>query len=182
MGRMGVEKKELLQRATVGVANPTGQTETSCVSAIEIQACGTPIVSGAYYALLDTVIHRKTGLLGKSHHALAKNISALLLDPKRARAMGDAARRYARERYDLSVVGPRWVELFLTIKSGYSFSYEPPRRNLLRHAKLIRMVNRPLQKTVGSLLAWPSVHECAELLRWIKARYKSRHSITAVSR
>jgi len=73
-GLLGFEKIDILQRSVVGVVNPTGFTEVCPASALEIQACGTPVVSGADWGLLDTVIHNKTGLLGKGRKKLVDNI------------------------------------------------------------------------------------------------------------
>ena len=82
------EKYTHLSQSLISVPNPTGQTETCCVSAVEMQACGAAIVTGAYYALLGTVSHGKTGLLGRGEDALAKNIISLLNNPRFAQNLG----------------------------------------------------------------------------------------------
>ena len=64
-GLLGFEKIDILQSADVGIANPSGATETFCTAAVEIQACGTPVVSAAKGGLLDTVVHGKTGSTDK---------------------------------------------------------------------------------------------------------------------
>ena len=38
-GQMGSEKSSILRKTLIGVANPTGHTETCCVSAVEMSAC-----------------------------------------------------------------------------------------------------------------------------------------------
>ena len=80
-GLLGAEKIDILQSADVGVANPSGSTETFCSAALEIQACGTPIVSAAEGGLLDTVAHGKTGLLVRNDRELAKSILYFLNNP-----------------------------------------------------------------------------------------------------
>ena len=62
-GVMGEEKKELIARTSVGVANPAGRTETLGISAIEFSSRGVPVVTIASGGFLDTVENEKTGLL-----------------------------------------------------------------------------------------------------------------------
>lgn len=62
-GVMGEEKKELIARTSVGVANPSGRTETFGISAIDFSSRGVPVVTIASGGFLDTVENEKTGLL-----------------------------------------------------------------------------------------------------------------------
>ena len=53
-GVMGEEKKELIARTSVGVANPSGRTETFGISAIDFSSRGVPVVtiaSGGFWIL-----------------------------------------------------------------------------------------------------------------------------------
>ena len=75
LGRMGVEKEDILLRTKVGVPNPTGITETFCLSAVEMQIMGARIVTIKAPGYLDTV---KNGILYKNTKLLAKNIVLLL--------------------------------------------------------------------------------------------------------
>ena len=159
LGKLGLEKKEWLYRASVGVPNPSGQTESYCMSAVEFQACGAAVVSAARYGLLDTVRHGRTGLLGRTVDDLVENICGLLEDPARAEALGRNGVDFVRERYDSAVVIAAWHDLFDRLARG-----TPPRkfflkRNLHRHAKALILVNRILQMTLGRVVAWPSVVE-----------------------
>lgn len=159
-GKLGKEKFDIMQKALVGVANPTGQTETCCVSAVEMSACKTAVVSGAYYALLDTVLHNKTGLLGRGVNDLTNNICACLKNPKMAKKLGEEGYLRAQSKYDFSVVIPLWVQLFKDLNK-----YEKPTKvkgkikNITRHYKLLRLINRPIQKTLGRFITWPSILE-----------------------
>lgn len=176
-GQMGREKFSVIRRASVGIVNPTGQTETCCVSAVEMSACKVPVVTGAYYALLDTVLHNQTGLLGRGPDDLAKNICALLGNPVRARELGEAGYKRAHDQYDFISVAPRWVELFTALKAGRVPKAYGHLRNILYHYKSLRLINLPLQMTLGRVMPWPSV---LELQAWaytriqaLKARAKS---------
>lgn len=172
LGRLGIEKNLVMSKALVGVVNPTGSSETSCLAAMEVQACRTAVVSGAYQALLDTVVHGSTGLLGRSPRELADNISALLLDPARAERMGERGYYHVRDRFDFPVVCDKWMRLFSTLADGSELEYEFPRNNLLRHAKLLRIANRPLQLLFGKWMRWPSVQEAMYFLNRLKRKLR----------
>lgn len=172
-GQMGAEKHQILRQATVGVPNPSGQTETFCVSAAEMSACGAAVVSGAYYGLLDTVRHEKTGLLGRSVSDLVNNISALLENPARARSLGKNGVKFVEERFDFSVVVPKWVTLFNDVAVARKRKLAVPTRNLLRHYKFMRIANMPFQRTLGKLMFWPSVQEAEKAARTIKGKLRA---------
>ncbi len=158
-GQMGQEKFEVMQRAVVGVVNPTGNSETCCVSAVEMSGCKAAVVSGAYYALLDTVLHKKTGLLGRNVEDLTDNICACLANPDMAKKLGSAGYQRAREQYDFSAVVPRWVELFEALNEGRLPKAYGRLRNIRYHYKALRIGNSVLQQTIGRILPWPSLHE-----------------------
>ncbi len=173
-GQMGKEKFDVLRRAIVGVANPTGKTETCCVSAVEMSGCKTAVVSGAYYALLDTVLHKKTGLLGRGVDQLADNICRCLANPEMAERFGKAGYERIKAQYDFSAVVPRWIDLFEGLNKG---CISPPRgklRNIFYHYKILRLGNTLLQSTIGKIMPWPSVFEIQvwiyDLLRALKSR------------
>lgn len=163
-GKLGQEKKDLLYRAMVGIVNPTGQTENCPGSSLEYQACGTAVVSGAYYGLLDTVLHGTTGLLGRTEDDLVHNICALLKDEDRARRLGENGVEFVRKRYDFAQVTPQWLTLFDRLAAGRPPERIPFKRNLNRHYKLFIMLNRPLQRVFGRFMHWPSVVEMKEVL------------------
>lgn len=168
-GQMGSEKFSILCKSLIGVANPTGHTETCCVSAVEMSACKNAIVSGAYYALLDTVLHNETGLLGRGVDDLADNICALLSDPARAKQYGEAGYKRTAQQYDFSATSPRWLELFEALKENRMPRPYGKLRNLRYHYKLLRLLNALPQMTIGRLLPWPSVYEAQVWIhnKWI---------------
>lgn len=76
MGKMGVEKYDILIKTKVGVPNPSGITETFCLSAVEMQASGAKVTTINYPGFIDTV---KNGTLYSNRKYLAKHIISLLL-------------------------------------------------------------------------------------------------------
>ena len=135
-------------------------------------------MSGAYYALLDTVIHQETGLLGRGVDDLARNICALLADPEKAQEFGQAGYERVVQQYDFSATSPRWLELFQTLQTGSVPKAYGRLRNIFYHYKILRLLNALPQATIGKILPWPSVYEAQVWLhhKWthiksLKSRY-----------
>jgi glycosyltransferase involved in cell wall biosynthesis len=76
-------------------------SDESCRAAIEAMAVGKPVVARRVGALAETVVHGHTGLLieGEEPEAVARALQAVLADPLRARAMGEAGRTLALEAF-----------------------------------------------------------------------------------
>jgi len=76
-------------------------SDESCRAALEAMAAGRPVAARRVGALGEAVVHRETGLLIDDDRAesVAAALTALLEDPERARAMGEAGRRRALRRF-----------------------------------------------------------------------------------
>ena len=74
-------------------------SDESCRAALEAMASARPVVARRVGALPETVVHGETGLLLERDEpeALGRALADLLEDPVRARTMGEAGRRRARE-------------------------------------------------------------------------------------
>ena len=173
LGQLGTEKKEVLYRAMVGVPNPGGQTENCPGSALEFQAAGTAVVSGAFYGLLDTVRNGQTGLLGKSEEDLIDHICQLLENPERAFALGENGIRFIEERYNYPAIVASWSELFDRISQSLGPKRMPGKSNLHQHHKYLIALNRYFQIIFGGIIPWPSVVEIkARLLPFLKSFFR----------
>jgi glycosyltransferase involved in cell wall biosynthesis len=73
-------------------------SDESCRAALEAMAAGRPVVARRVGALGEAVIHGATGLLidDDRPESVARALRALLDDPDRSRAMGEAGRQRAR--------------------------------------------------------------------------------------
>ncbi len=78
-------------------------SDESCRAALEAMAAGRPVVARGVGALGEAVVHGLTGLVvdDERPESVAAALGALARDPARARAMGEAGRRRAREVYSL---------------------------------------------------------------------------------
>lgn len=88
--------------------------EGLCVSVIEAQAAGVPVVATPVGGIRETVIEDETGWLVPRGDpvALAERISWVLDHPAEARAVADEARRRARERYSTETMVERTLALY----------------------------------------------------------------------
>ena len=75
-------------------------------------AAGLPVVASPVGVNREIVDEGKSGFLASGPEEWRESLSALLRDPARARAMGEAGRRRVEERYERSIVSRKLVELY----------------------------------------------------------------------
>ncbi|MFM7617599.1 MAG: glycosyltransferase family 4 protein [Actinomycetes bacterium] len=103
---------DLFARTDV-LAFPT-ETDTFGYAALEAMSAAVPVVARRTSALPEIVVDGGTGLLvGAGPEELAAAIEAILGDPERARAMGEAGRRRMLERFDARVTTGALVDVLL---------------------------------------------------------------------
>lgn len=108
MGILGKDKNEILLKTKVGVPNPSGITETFCISAVEMQLMGAVVTTIKAPGYLDTV---KNGHLFDSVDDLASNIIELLNSNE---SNYSQALSYFESNFSPESVIPRWEKLFLS--------------------------------------------------------------------
>lgn len=114
MGVMGEEKKEILAHSRVGVPNPSGITETFCLSAVEMQMYGCRIATINYPGYLDTV---RNGKLYNRSGSLADTVVELL---NSSDCHYEEAMDYFEMKFSYDVICLKWEELFNTGNVYYS--------------------------------------------------------------
>lgn len=97
------------QAADVVVLPFTG-ADSMPATVIEAGLCGLPVVTTPVGAIPEVVVDGETALLVPTgdEAALTAATSALLDDPDRAQAIGEAARHSYLERFDIAVVADAW--------------------------------------------------------------------------
>lgn len=106
LGVLGKEKEEVLLKTKVGVPNPSGITETFCLSAVEMQMYGARIATISYPGYLDTV---KNGILYSKRKDLYKSVVKLL---NSNHTNYSDTMEYFHVNFSYETVVKRWEELF----------------------------------------------------------------------
>lgn len=103
---------DLLQALDVAVLS--SDYEGMPLSLLEYMDAGLPVVSTAVGGVPDVIVEGETGLLvpRRDDAALAAALGALLRDPERRRAMGEAGRARRRTEFDLDTMVRRVEALY----------------------------------------------------------------------
>ena len=107
-----LEIRDWLERADVFAH--TSRWEGFGLALLEAMLASLPVVATRVSAVPEVVAHAETGLLVDpgDDGAVAAALTGLLDDPARARALGEAGRRRARERFSVSRMTERTVEIY----------------------------------------------------------------------
>jgi len=155
-------KNEEITNCKVGVVNPTGKTENCPGSALEFQAFGKPVVSGAFKGLLDTIVHCKTGYLGKNDEDLIKYISELLVDNEKNLTFGRNGRKFVSEKFSFSKVTKLWSSLFSEVYLNIENKIPNISQFPLNDMKYLRELMRILKSNFTAFRYIPSLKEIGE--------------------
>jgi N-acetyl-alpha-D-glucosaminyl L-malate synthase BshA len=112
--------EDYLQAADLGLF--TSETESFCLSILELMSVGCPSVAFAVGGIPEVVLSDETGLLVPFGDvaALAQAAESILRDPERRRALGQAAQRRARQHFSAAVIVPRYEALYRAVyKTGH---------------------------------------------------------------
>jgi glycosyltransferase involved in cell wall biosynthesis len=106
--------------ADLDVLVVSSRSEGSPLVALEAMEAGVPIVATAVGGLPEQIDHGRTGLLvpRDDPEALAAALVELLLDPVRARALGDAGRRRALALFDYAAMCARVERVYEAALAG----------------------------------------------------------------
>jgi len=87
---------------------------------LEAMACGAPVVASKVGGIPEVVVDGQTGLLvaPDDPDGLAAAITALTSDPARARAMGQAGRRWVTAEFSWPAIAARTAELYASLARG----------------------------------------------------------------
>lgn len=139
---------EVYKKTTVGVVNPSGLSETFCISAIEFESMGVPVVSKKYGGLLDTINDKETGLLFKKEKDFSSMVVKLLKDKKLNDEYSRNAHHFVRETFSSEKVIPIWYNLFQEIISNKPLDSVDPKlfRKIKKIIYALQIGRPPLNK------------------------------------
>ncbi|MFA7682336.1 MAG: glycosyltransferase [Candidatus Peribacteraceae bacterium] len=94
----------------------TSLWESFSLICIESMACGTPVVGYRVGELPDVVIPHKTGLLTEMGNiqGLAEAIEYMVAHPQKRRDMGEKAREFVEQKYNIEIQARRYLQIYET--------------------------------------------------------------------
>lgn len=133
-GNLGREKYDILLKTKVGVPNPTGKSETFCISAVEMQMMGCSVVSMIAPGYLDTFYN---GKLVRNKNQLINAIVQQLLYNSPKDYMSTL--KFIKVNFSIDEIIPQWESLFL---NGYvkENTYKNKYRNLSFRLKWLKLI------------------------------------------
>lgn len=146
LGTMGKEKEEYIANTKVGVANPTGVSETFCLSAVEYKTYGIPIVTYKGYGLLDTIRDGVDGILIKNKRQLKKSIIKLLKDDELNKDLGNNGYNDGFQCFLPANIIQKWVEVLNEVNLGLKPKIEFPNKNYFNDLKWLKIINYKLKE------------------------------------
>ena len=103
-GILGQDKEDIIKKSKVCIANPTGNTETFCITAVEMQQMGGFVVTGVSPGAIDTIYN---GILVRDKRELKKAIIKVLQD----RVNWKNPTEYINNHFSQDVVIRQWEAL-----------------------------------------------------------------------
>lgn len=160
-GTLGKEKSEIYYKTTVGVMNPSGETETLGMSALDMEACGVPVVTRAVNGLFDVVKHGVTGFLGKNDREIKQYIIRLLKDRELNLKLGRQAKEFVESTFLPEYLVKQWLQLFDDVLENRSAVYVKPSGNYRNNMKWLKIAIHWLMEhnipAIPVMLAWEKI-------------------------
>jgi glycosyltransferase involved in cell wall biosynthesis len=119
-----ISPKEMVshfRRLNLGIVNPNikgGATETFCVSAIDFQGHGIPVIGGNAGGLRETVQNRKTGILINNSEKLADAIIGLVKDKRLLLSLTENCSKWVIEKFSRREIISEWINLIEAVLAG----------------------------------------------------------------
>lgn len=158
---LGTEKNDILKRTRVGVPNPSGVSETFCITALEMQAMGALITTIGFGGFINTVYH--TGLL--YHHP--NNLADCIVKQMHKKDNDlDGFYTFMKENFAFEKVAANWIKLCRDLEYGNfePLSYEDRPDPLLR----LRERNRCIKAALPCGYLLPTIDLYRSILKRIK--------------
>jgi len=176
-GNLNKEKYDFFANCRVGIVNPLGNTETCCVSAVEMQAFGLPVCTGNYQALRTTILNNKSGLLSNNQLKFRKNILKVYTQKDLFEKLSYGSILNAKLNFSFSQIINKWYFLFYKIYADQKIDI--PHKPSFRSRKLsfiyfIRLVNKFLFKGIfgiksGSVIV--ASHYLKDFKKWLFKKF-----------
>ena len=172
MGRMGTEKIQIIRETKVGVPNPSGDTETFGIGAIEFEIMGCEVVTRRCCGYLDTVYNKRNLYKPRKAKILAKYVVKALKYPT---IQTEEFYNNIKQKFDIRQTVAEWERLFEALENGKSkihdFNHDIP--NLTFRWKWVRILYAKINKLSGYRLPcmtqW-SENKIIRHINWLRSQ------------
>lgn len=173
MGRMGTEKIQIIRETKVGVPNPSGDTETFGIGAIEFEIMGCEVVTRRCCGYLDTVYNKRNLYGPRKAKALAKYVVRALKNPT---IQTEEVYHGIKQKFDIQQIVLEWEKLFESLENRkckiHDFNHKIP--NITFRWKWFRIVYAKINKLSGYRLPcmtkW-SENKIIRHINWLKNQH-----------
>lgn len=153
------EKQSILASATLGVVNPSGNTEVLSSSAIEMQSLGIPVVSKKKNGMVDVVLNHETGILILRESSLARVIIKLLGNEEFVASLSQNSVLFVEKTFGSSIVEAKWLKFVNTIeKERPLYSYPCKLLSRPNYIKDVFTIVNSFFSWISNYV-WPSIGE-----------------------
>ncbi|RZL01957.1 MAG: glycosyltransferase [Rubrivivax sp.] len=160
-GKLGSEKYAVLHKALVGLPNPTGFTETSCLSALEMSSCGLAIVAPQRWGFCDTVHPQHSGILAPDDETYVRSVVSLLSNPASTQKLGHSGKAWVAHHFSHEKISGEWQTLFQSLLTGRPLRQPEPTQPtgvyphgfLYRH-NVLGPYSQALRDVADKLVGW----------------------------
>ena len=167
MGRMGIEKNEIIKQTKVGVPNPSGVTETFGLGAIEFQGLGCCVVTKKCPGYVDSVLNSEN--LYTSNKDIADYVIRNLKNPSYD-YVASYPDLYKKFHYE-SIVDEWTKYLSVIMKGGCRFhDLEHNIPHLFWNLKWLRFLNSKISSKFNYII--PPIQRLSEFAIIDKIRWK----------
>jgi glycosyltransferase involved in cell wall biosynthesis len=144
-GILGKEKNNILKQTKVGIPNPSGFTETFCLSAVEMQLLGCHVITKKYVGLLDTVLS-PSKLLSNTNRNLHNEIINALISKNEYNI--SLIQKHLLNKFSFKIIIKEWENLFKKIQSNEHINDDFNFKNGSYNLKWLRELNRIVKKLI----------------------------------
>lgn len=174
MGRMGAEKIEIVKQTKVGVPNPSGDTETFGIGALEFEMMGCEVVTRRCCGYLDTVYNKGNLYTARKARSLARTVVRALKMP---RTPYNEVYQFVKDNFAIEKTSAEWERLFASLEQNKCRIHDLDTNipNKMFRWKWLRIqyakINRVLGYRLPCMLSWQKNRISAKIIYLLNKRY-----------
>lgn len=114
LGVIGKEKNDIFGNCRLGIVNPIG-SETLCITALEMESCGLPVVSRRKGGTLYSIEEKQTGMLFGNQKEMICAIKKIIYDDSEYERLHQNGLSFVRSNFAPIQICEKWNKLFSAV-------------------------------------------------------------------